>query len=142
MFLQSPNWIVDDDKSLYQSSLAHLLFFLHLPALFSQSNLIYIMFVLFASRSISFLDKEYILISRTYQLHPSSATTCCPNVTYRLKKVAVLKVHSWAHDLAGRSSLINESSHHFFKEKNYSYSFCPSKKTLKSVARVIHSSKQ
>jgi hypothetical protein len=26
-----------------------------------------------------FLDKEYILISRRYQLHPASATTQCPS---------------------------------------------------------------
>jgi hypothetical protein len=26
-----------------------------------------------------FLDKEYILISRRYQLHPASATTHCPS---------------------------------------------------------------
>jgi hypothetical protein len=28
-----------------------------------------------------FLDKEYILISRRYQLHPASATTYCPSGT-------------------------------------------------------------
>jgi hypothetical protein len=28
---------------------------------------------------VSFLDKEYILISRKYQLHPASATMQCPN---------------------------------------------------------------
>jgi hypothetical protein len=30
-------------------------------------------------QALHFLDKEYILISRRYQLHPASATTQCPS---------------------------------------------------------------